>query len=498
MKKVIALILVLAISLVSPLCYAFADDYQGYDFSNWDDGQIEFLSEQVKGEMSKRGLAAPEQTSDDWNLQCTKCGKSVPNSSSFCLYCGTPLRSAGDSSTVLQTETGRAEIIGLVPVPAGFLSDEDADPSKHTIIVVKYTNFTDEERQFQNEFQMKAYQNGTELSHAGSYRAGVSQEVENFFKNVILNGSVTIGRAYVLEDTSDITVIVSTRGSSDKKSVKAVFPLGTAAPISSGSDAVSPDAPVDAGPVLETPHMKINGFCVDDSYRDSDNSPLRMVYLFYTLTSTDTNLKIDSKDTKLTVNGINEYSSAHYSSTASATEFMPNYLYSSTIKQIYVGSSANVTATFEIPEGDLIPGKSVTLSDSQNPDAASIRFSTDDLQHFNSGEEIARTYDPEGYQSIQHAYEDADYSTAEYVKSLVNGYYWWCYQYNTKYEVEFYAPNSFEVRTSLGTANSGTYTVKNGYLFCTYDSNDKTLKIPYVIKNGDIEPDLLAAFDVTG
>ena len=459
---------------------------------------MEFLSEQVKEEMSKRGLAVPEQTSDDWKLQCTKCGKSVPNSSSFCLYCGTPLRSAGGSSAVLQTETGRAEIIGLLPVPAGFLSDENADPSKHTIVVVKYTNFTDEERQFQKEFQMKAYQNGTELSYVRSYRAGISQEVENYFKNVILNGSVTIGQAYVLEDTSDITVIVSTKGSSNKESVKAVYSLDGGEAVSLGSDAVSSGAPADAGPVLETPHMKINGFCVDDSYRDSNGSPLRMVYLFYTLTSTDANLKIDSKGTKLTINGINEYKSEHYSDTASATEFMPNYLYSSTIKQIYVGSSANVTATFKIPEGDLIPGKSITLSDSQNPDAASIRFSTDDIQHFNSGEEIARIYDPEGYQSIQHAYEDADYSTAEYVKSLVNGYYWWCYQYNTKYEVEFYAPNSFEVRTSLGTANSGTYTVKNGYLFCTYDSNGQTVKIPYEIKNGDIEPDLLAAFNVTG
>ena len=37
MKKIIALILVLAISLVSPVCCAFADD-GGYDFSDWDDG----------------------------------------------------------------------------------------------------------------------------------------------------------------------------------------------------------------------------------------------------------------------------------------------------------------------------------------------------------------------------------------------------------------------------------------------------------------------------
>ena len=221
MKQFLAFILVLALSVSLPLCHASAD-YENYDFSEWQDDEIEFLFSQAKEEMSKRGLAVPEQTSDDWNLQCTKCGKSLPDSCSFCLYCGTPLRSVGDSSTVLQTETGRAEIIGLLPVPAEFFSDKNADPSKHTIVAVKYTNFTDEARQFQKEFQVKAYQNGVELSTVGSYRSGVSQEVENCFKNVLLNGSITIGRAYVLDSTSDVTVIVS---SSSKETVKAVYSL---------------------------------------------------------------------------------------------------------------------------------------------------------------------------------------------------------------------------------------------------------------------------------
>ena len=198
MKKIIALILVLAISLVSPVCCAFADD-GGYDFSDWDDGQMEFLSEQVKEEMSKRGLAVPEQTSDDWKLQCTKCGKSVPNSSSFCLYCGNHLHEEGNSTMILESDTGKAEIVGLASIPDDFLSDSNTlDPSKLVMVLVKYTNFTEDERQFQRDFYVRAYQDGIELSsNYGSYHRDVCREVDNFFKSVLQNGTITIGSVFV-------------------------------------------------------------------------------------------------------------------------------------------------------------------------------------------------------------------------------------------------------------------------------------------------------------
>lgn len=84
------------------------------------------------------------------------------------------------------------------------------------------------------------------------------------------------------------------------------------------------------------------------------------------------------------------------------------------------------------------------------------------------------------------------------VKSLINGYYWWCYVNSTKYEVEFYKPDIFEVRTSIGITNRGKYSVRNGFIFCTYDSNGVTIKIPYEIVNGDVEMNLVEAFDVKG
>ncbi len=250
--------------------------------------------------------------------------------------------------------------------------------------------------------------------------------------------------------------------------------------------------------VTTTEHMDIIAMCVDNSYVDKDGAPLKLVYLLYDFIATDENLKIDSKYTEMTINATNTYQSDHYASTASAMEYMPNYYYSSYIKDIYLGSSQLVAATFFIPEGELAPGRTITISDSQIPGCEEIFFYTDEIQYFNNGEEIAKAFDQEGYAEIMASYAEADAERTQLVKSLINGYYWWGYVNSTKYEVEFWEDNNFEVRTSLGTANQGTYSVRNGYIFCTYSSNGTTIKIPYEIVNDDVEMDVTEAFDVMG
>lgn len=69
----------------------------------------------------------------------------------------------------------------------------------------------------------------------------------------------------------------------------------------------------------------------------------------------------------MTINGANSYDSDHFANAASAHEYMPGYLYTSYITDVYVGSSVNVMATFKIPEGDLAPGRTITLEDTQIP-----------------------------------------------------------------------------------------------------------------------------------
>ena len=248
--------------------------------------------------------------------------------------------------------------------------------------------------------------------------------------------------------------------------------------------------------VTETDYITVNGICVDDSYRDKDESPLRMVYLFYTLSANDQNLSIDSVYTNLKVDETNTYKSEYYPGVCKTT---PNFYYSSYIQEVYVGTTQNVVATFKIPEADLAAGKVITIEDTQIPEVDKIRILTDNIQHFEGEEKIAEAMDPEGYAAEMLKYEEADESTTATVKGLINGYYWSFYVNSVWYELEFSAENNFELRAKIGgasTANSGTYSVRNGYIFCTYPDTGYTVEIPYEIKDGEIKLDTTTAFDV--
>ena len=240
--------------------------------------------------------------------------------------------------------------------------------------------------------------------------------------------------------------------------------------------------------------VTIDGICVDDSYVEEEGSPLKMVYLLYTVTPADSNLEVDSKYTKLTINGSNTYESEHYG--PAQCKYMPSYYYSSYIEDVYVGTALKVAATFKIPEGDLAAGRTITLSDSQLPDMEGLSLSTDLVRRFADQEEMAQAMDPEGYAAEMDRRAEADADTAEEVKSLVNGYYWSFYINSITYELEFWAEDNFEVRTSLGTSGTGTYSVRNGYIFCTYPDTGYTVEVPYEIVDGEIDLDTIAAFDV--
>ena len=272
--------------------------------------------------------------------------------------------------------------------------------------------------------------------------------------------------------------------------------------VSKSKPAAAENEPADNSTLLEAEvetapvscPITVNAFCVDDSFVKEEGSSLKLVYLFYTMTAEDSNLQIDSKYTKMYING-NMYEADHFSTTAAACKYTPNYYYGSYIEDVYVGESKNVVATFYVPEGDLAPGKTVTLSDSQIPGVETLSFSTDEFQHFGSAEEIAMTMDPEGYERIQYLRQDADGETTQKVRDLINGYCWTFYVNNISYQLDFWAKNNFSVKTPYTNA-SGTYTVQNGYVFCTYPDTGYTVEIPYTIEDGKIDLDTIAGFDV--
>ncbi len=244
----------------------------------------------------------------------------------------------------------------------------------------------------------------------------------------------------------------------------------------------------------ETDYVLINGIFIDDSYVDKDNSKIKMVYVFYDAFTNAENIEVSSELSELTINDINTYYSEKYSGVC---DYMNSYYYSDYLEEVFIGDTLKVVATFKIPEAEFAPDRIITLAFRGIPDTDSLKISTNDVIHCDSQEEIAQTVDPAGYSNYMHMYEEADENTTNTIKSLINGYYWTFYVNSTTYELEFFAPNAFETRVkALGVTNGGSYVVRNGFVSITYDSNGKTVDIPYTIENDDIALDVITAFDV--
>ena len=259
----------------------------------------------------------------------------------------------------------------------------------------------------------------------------------------------------------------------------------------------TPAVEEEAADLTKNDNVTIQGIYVDKSYVDKESSALKMVYVFFTLKATDTNLSADSKYTKMTIGGANTYDSDFYKGSC---EYAPSYYYSSFIEDVYVGTELKVALTFKIPEGDLQGSKEIVFSDSSMP-FDGIKMSTDDVVFCENPEEVCSKGDAEGYATEMDKHAPVDEETANTVKNLINGYYWTYYvsagsTVQTQ-EIEFSAPNNFEVRSvSLGVSNGGTYEVKKAYIYVTYDTNGRTYKIPYEIKDGEVEMDCATAFSI--
>lgn len=247
--------------------------------------------------------------------------------------------------------------------------------------------------------------------------------------------------------------------------------------------------------VMSNENVTVEGIYVDSSYTDGDDSSIKMVYVFLTVKATDENLVISSNCTYLTVNESNTYDSAFHKY---ACDFAPSYYYSSFNEDVYVGNEAKLALTFEIPEGDLTGGKTITLENSSFP-LEGIEFTTDEIVFCDSPENVGEQADPAGHAEAADKYLPADAETEAMVKEQINGYYWEFFvsagTMVQRQEIEFFAPNEFEVRSSFG-ANGGTYEITKGYIRVTYSTNNETYNIPYEFVDGEISLDCNAAFSI--
>ena len=104
-------------------------------------------------------------------------------------------------------------------MPAGVLTDDTVDLSKVIVIFMDYTNHReDEPKEMQGDFWYRVFQNGVELdSSFCSYYSDKYAPISDFYKAVMMGGTVTTGRFFLLEDSSPITIMVNEQSHNDNK-----------------------------------------------------------------------------------------------------------------------------------------------------------------------------------------------------------------------------------------------------------------------------------------
>lgn len=246
--------------------------------------------------------------------------------------------------------------------------------------------------------------------------------------------------------------------------------------------------------VTETEHVKLLGVYVDNSYRDKDESSMRLLYIVYEVSGTDRALSVSSKLSKLSFGGVDTYSSEKYNFDLNR---MCSFHYSDYIATVNKGETLKIICTFKVPEAELVAGQPMTLTLEGIPDGEQLLLKTDRIVFCDTPEEIAQTVDPDEYSAYLQRMELADDATTTMVRSAVNGYYWRFYVNSFTYELEFYSPNNFEIRLpSYNISNTGTYLVRNGYIALCYEPDVSSVEIPWTWENDDISLDCADAFDV--
>ena len=106
-------------------------------------------------------------------------------------------------------EKGAVKYIGFEKADPD-LTDDDNDDA--LVLIFEYTNLQNEVKAFWNDFQLKFYQEGTEIKEAGSWMTKAREQsdlVSAFFDTALKDGKITFGRIVLPKNNSPITVVLS-------------------------------------------------------------------------------------------------------------------------------------------------------------------------------------------------------------------------------------------------------------------------------------------------
>lgn len=255
------------------------------------------------------------------------------------------------------------------------------------------------------------------------------------------------------------------------------------------SNGSTPEASAEAekasSDVLKNDSMTIEGVYIDESYAGSDaDKDIKRLYVFADVTATSGTLSISSASFELTASyddATDELDSIDViqydtDSGSDLANLATSYTCTNVISEVLPGSSQKIIIPFNVPTFYLKDGATFELSNSDGL-ADGLKFGYGTIQDKENLEAIAQSADSAGYEAALKAREDASPEVAQDVMNKLDGYEYY-QSFGGLTQTYKFDGNRFTVRAS-GMENSGTYTVKNGYLACLQDSTGWVTWIPW-------------------
>ena len=111
--------------------------------------------------------------------------------------------------------SGQAVLKSWQYAPEGFLISNDYKSEDILMVMVDYTNLGSQEKMMQQDFYVRAYQNGVELvATPCSYHDEKCREAGNITRRVLGGGTITVAWWWALDDNSPVTIVISDQADS--------------------------------------------------------------------------------------------------------------------------------------------------------------------------------------------------------------------------------------------------------------------------------------------
>lgn len=242
-------------------------------------------------------------------------------------------------------------------------------------------------------------------------------------------------------------------------------------------------------------YVDLRGIYVDKS-DEQEHPDEALIYVLYTVKSEDKNISFytymaNNPGTALTIkiNNTNEYKDTIYSGKLKQNFRNTGYENLNNGQKVLSGTSMQCIGAFRVSKNDLKEGGIIELTlTATNSFKEIFEYKTEDIKYFDNAKELLKAADNETYEKAERINQE---NVAEISKDLEkqiynylqeNYFQWYISTIRTQIEFE---GNRFNVSTSIGAKNGGTYEIRNKVILLHYDTG-MTNELPYEFKDGEV------------